>query len=55
MSDLLTGWTSLWDLIEQRAGRLADAIRREDLIGGSLYDFRTTTDPKVWEALRKIS
>lgn len=32
----------------------ADAINQANLIGGSLYDFRTTTDPAVWAALGQI-
>ena len=31
-----------------------DAIRAQHLAGGSLYDFRTTTDPAVWAALGQI-
>ena len=29
-----------------------EAISADHLIGGSLYDFRTTTDPEVWAALQ---
>jgi hypothetical protein len=31
-----------------------EAILDQNLIGGSLYDFRTTTDPKVWNQLSRI-
>ena len=30
------------------------AIQQEGLLGGSLYDFRTTTDPSVWAALKQL-
>jgi hypothetical protein len=31
-----------------------EAILEQNLIGGSLYDFHTTTDPKVWKQLQRL-
>lgn len=39
---------------DQEAQGFVAAIDQENLIGGSLYDFRTTADPAVWAALSRI-